>query len=745
MPREGAVNGIVKNSIKFDFQLHDFLGRDYEGLSPDKAAFPDSDSLVGKNGEFILYRLTGGPIFDSLQSSMHSLSIVGENLLAETPGKAAFDWIKASVSWIERLNDSVTTESPFVDTFGKILVIPGTEAREILKQGETFFLSIPEDLKRTLSQHGIFVSTNKQEKTLRVVLKKDGAHHSVGGKVIRWCPILFDCLRADVGRLDGWERDLTMVLSQFNAFFSDTRNLPNSSAKALYQWFCFREQIAELLNEGKESLVISPQKGLVDSFRNLHKSMNDHLEKYSNPELNQSFAKKWFAQDTSLVDDRSLLLESLLYRKSIAEKESTNAGQLPLATQPLRIFRDACRSYIEKSFSRALKAAGLTSVPRMNDYREIDSYPALKAWEIENEMFERFQSELGVSRVSEEYRSKARSLRCSLEDSNNLSLCLKVLTGGISVVQLVSMTSEQLASQKVKLQRSRAEQAAKASALLTSEFKIMKATKEDSNTESETQQMTIAELSDMPNHAEETNGILAAKGVGPGLEVSTGAPKLDNPQEILPAENKRNSPVLEISPGALKAVMKPSTKSSRPPPPPSLVRTFQKASDERAESPPSGGLTAKDRGIRVANSAGGDRYRIDINNPRLAFSAAFYLEDESHSGVDQFLPESLSEKGRLKIHEFSRFLTDKLTGGKWVAIPLRLTTLSDQDAKYYKRFYKEYEIKQRIAMFSINGSKLFLVTPKFHGAAKSTGFVSLPNKHSTYGIVLTKEIGVLMD
>ena len=62
----------------------------------------------------------------------------------------------------------------------------------------------------------------------------------------------------------------------------------------------------------------------------------------------------------------------------------------------------------------------------MNDYREIDSYPALKAWEIENEMFERFQSELGVSCVSEEYRSKARSLRCSLEDSNNLSLCLRL-------------------------------------------------------------------------------------------------------------------------------------------------------------------------------------------------------------------------------------------------------------------------------------------------------------------------------
>ena len=56
-------------------------------------------------------------------------------------------------------------------------------------------------------------------------------------------------------------------------------------------------------------------------------------------------------------------------------------------------------------------------------------------------------------------------------------------------------------------------------------------------------------------------------------------------------------------------------------------------------------------------------------------------------------------------------------------------------------------MKERIAMFSVNGqnSKVFLVPPKFHGAAKKTGLVSLPNKTSTYAIVLTKEIGVLMN
>ena len=140
------------------------------------------------------------------------------------------------------------------------------------------------------------------------------------------------------------------------------------------------------------------------------------------------------------------------------------------------------------------------------------------------------------------------------------------------------------------------------------------------------------------------------------------------------------------------------------------------------------------------NSTGGDRFRIEIINLRLAFTAAFYLEDEALSGGNAFVPEVLSEKGRLKIEEFSRFLTDKLSGGRWAAIPLRLAVLSDQDMKLYKKFYKEYEVNRRIAMFSITqNTKVFLVTPKFHGAAKSTGFISLPHKTSTYAIVLTKE------
>ena len=69
--------------------------------------------------------------------------------------------------------------------------------------------------------------------------------------------------------------------------------------------------------------------------------------------------------------------------------------------------------------------------------------------------------------------------------------------------------------------------------------------------------------------------------------------------------------------------------------------------------------------------------------------------------------------------------------------------LLEQDAKEYKKFYQTYELKRRIAMFAVNqNTKVFLVTPKFHGAAKATGVVSLPMKSSTYAVVLTRDIRI---
>lgn len=772
MPREGAVNGILQSSNEFEVELHNFLGKDYEGLSPDRAPFPDSSSLVGKRGEFILYRLTGSPLFHSLKSSMHSLALLGEDVLASTPGKVTFEWMQQAVWWIERLAADVTTDSPFHAVAGSILVIPAPEARQILLEGEELFLNLPEDLKKTLSTHGIFVSTNKQDKTLRVVLKKDGAHHSEGGTMIRWCPILFECLRSDISKLDTWESHLTKILSEFNAFFSETRSQPKSDETNLYRWYCYREQVDELLSDGQESLVVAPQKGLVVSFQNLLNSIQNYLEKHCRPEKERAFARKWFAQSTSLVDDRSVLLESLLYRRAMAgnDDEVSVPGPPPKGNENDRTFRDSCRSYLERCFLKALATVGLGNHSGQESTEEWKSCCAIKAWEIETTMYERYQGGLGLRSVSDEYRNKARSLRCSLDDPHNASLCLRVLVGALDPAGLVNMSPDQLASRKARIDRAKAEEAALSSSLLTRTNKRKESKK--SNAQTDGQQPNGTSITKKTPPGDCASRIVAPEGLTPILKAPTtagagttvavdgeaaaekgtgetdkisaalsdDAPTMTKPTHV---EAATTPELEEQSSASLMALMRSSAKSSRPPPPPpSLAKSFQNAPEVVY-----GGNSAslKDRGRRIQNAAEGDVFRIEIVNLRLAFFAAFYLEDESQAGVNNYLPDSLCEKGRLKIDDFSKFLSDKLAGGKWTAIPLRLTTITDQDVKEYKRFYKEYEVKKRIAMFAVGqNTKVFLVTPRFHGAAKASGFLSLPNKTSTYAVVLTKETSLFI-
>jgi hypothetical protein len=100
----------------------------------------------------------------------------------------------------------------------------------------------------------------------------------------------------------------------------------------------------------------------------------------------------------------------------------------------------------------------------------------------------------------------------------------------------------------------------------------------------------------------------------------------------------------------------------------------------------------------------------------------------------------LTEKGRLQIAEFSSFLSSKLSSGKWTAAVLRVVTFSDPDSKQLKKFIKDYELKKRIAMISLESesdefSKLFLVTPKFHRAATGLMF---GNPAGTYAVLLRK-------
>ena len=230
-------------------------------------------------------------------------------------------------------------------------------------------------------------------------------------------------------------------------------------------------------------------------------------------------------------------------------------------------------------------------------------------------------------------------------------------------------------------------------------------------------------------------------------DLATPAPKLEHPtppseagKDAAPVRNEPQTAVarqtyaaasLDSDPPAFSA----SKVTTRPVAPPSLAASLVASGSKRGKSKPSR------KGKYLMNSSNHDTFQLAVSKPFIKFKARFYFENDPQADLQGSLPESWVERGRLRIEEFSKFLSGKLKGGRWTATLLRLSVSSDEHKKAYKEFYKEYESMKRIAMFSVSeNSKLFLVTPKFHRAAsKALGSsFNLSVAASTYAIALSR-------
>ena len=214
MPREAAMQSMLEHSVQFEIRLHQFLGKDYHGLAPDRAPYPRGTSLV-EDGHFIPFRLTGSPLYLELKDEISRISVIASNVFAETPGKKTFDWIVQAVEWIDLLNESFSRND------SEKLSLGMKEAERLLTAGEVTLMDVSDDLKQTLSQHQIFISVSKEGK-LTVKSKKKGAQHAVGTTMIRWCPILYDALKSDLSRSQQWASKFES-LNQEYSFFESTK------------------------------------------------------------------------------------------------------------------------------------------------------------------------------------------------------------------------------------------------------------------------------------------------------------------------------------------------------------------------------------------------------------------------------------------------------------------------------------------------------------------------------------------
>ena len=721
---------MLRSTHRFEVELCDFLDKDYDGESPDRVAIPDKDSFAGPDGSFLLFRLTGSPLFQALRTSVESISKLAGDVMANTPGKAAFDWIRQAFDWIDALQAKVTTKGA---SFGpQRLSIPGVEAMKLLSRADEIFQELPDDLRKTLSLHKIFTSATKDGK-LTVKSRKGGAHHAVGATCIRWCPFLYRALQHDVSNLRTWESSVSRISETFLSIREYAEGKSLSDPAVLQRSFSCRDDLFQLVAEGAE-LVVLPSATLVESCRTLLRNINAYLQNHASPEDVRKFVNSRYGEGSAVMENRNILLDSLIRRKAVSKAvvKIQNDASLDAVSKQSH-FRSAGRTL----FLNALKKG--VSTLDLPDRDFCLSFCEIRAWEIENALFDRYQEELGESQISPGYREKARALRRSLEDPGNLRLCVSVLCGKTVPEKLVQMSTNQLANPTVRRDREKAAVAARRSVVLTGPSTSAEKSLSKPKAPQVPGDAKPSAVRELPK--KQSFGSSESPGISPpafkaasrrsSFEAGTSKPK---PATLAHAKSSPLNTKTVIKPASkVGDLIKSVSKASRapPPPPPSLVNMSLK-SVARDSPEPSVGLEEP-----LTNCFGAEKFYLTLADGSCSFFAHLYAETDPQSEADGYLPESLTERGRLTADNFSKFVAEKLKGGRWNAMVIRLETISDKDAREYKKFYMDYEyVKKRIAMFALNdGAKAFLVTPRFHRVA--TG-VSFEQSTSPYIVVLTR-------
>lgn len=725
MPREKAVRSMLENTEQFESLLSNFLGKDYDGPSPDFASYPQTGSLVDQDGAFLLFRLTGSPLYTYLKISISKISEVADKVFAATPGKEAFDWISRAVRWIDEIQSSVTKLDCPCATPGTTvtrLVIPGQDAQRLLSQGEEILLNFPDDLRHTLSTHGIYVSTNKEGK-LTVKSKKGGAHHAVGVTAIRWCPVLFDSMKADVVRLKEWEKWVGEVSVSLISFKEQLAKGTAMSEETLLRHHAFFDDVSDLVDELGEMVVV-PSKSLIDSAQKLLCNLAEWLAKFSSANDKRKYAMMRYRRPSEVVSERFNMLDALAQRAALEPK-------IPDVAIDGRQghFRVACRVLLEGALQKGMSLMDL----KLED-EACSSFCALKAWEIEQALFHLYHTGLNGQRITPEYRDQARALKRSLEDPENLILCSRVLAGELEAAKLVRMSTDELATPQMKEDRAKVEEAARQNVVLTG-----RATNADSLPVSGT---PVDRTSAYRNaHPEQQSATNATVTIATDIRNISAAPspiltrKIRDPNTGSSLASPRQSRTLttpEVSGGSSFSLgsMVRNTQAIRPPPPPSLAASLI--------APAGIGASSSHSDQYVCNRAGTDQFFLSIAQGSRQFVASFLCESDPGSISEGLLPEELRDKARLQIDSFSSFLHQKLESSrKWNHATLQLVVNGKKNEQEYKKFYREYESRQRIAAFELeNDGKLFLVTPKFHRAAKGICF---EKEKSTYAVVLVRK------
>jgi len=442
--------------------------------------------------------------------------------------------------------------------------------------------------------------------------------------------------------------------------------------------------------------------------------------------------------------------QTMFEQKNIQTREKLSIDWIPSETQGTR--KKNCALF-ESSLLGGLKKIKTHGL--LNEIKKLSSLCSFVAWKLELFIYKKFHSKRYYiyQSLNKGYIEKVNTIWNLLE--SNYMICAKVVIDKLSFVALIERTSEQhkcirseQCKEKLKIIIKTNIVISKEISVLTEDFKmspscnptvaqlIWKGSTSENKRETidSTPPKTVKEAklntissSSIGSFKTELHTLFTGERYNDVHKVTR--LNTDEENNIVPLLTAQNSSYdLQFSNDNCKMSISPSRNAML--------------------HPTTSSISKRSPGYMIISSTGKSSFQININKLKLSFSASLFsdycVNNSPSSSFNNLLPDSFNDKGRLPIEEFNNFISAKLATKRWELVSLRLVNICNgADAAAYKRFYKEYEQKRRIAIFDVPKGNLsfFLVTPKFINVANCLkDCISGKHKNSTHAVCLHRAL-----
>lgn len=767
MPELEMVQKVASTAHQVQERLkNELFGDEYNGLTDvNNARLPDGKSLIANNGDLVLHQFTGSQMYTSLRQTLQSIQETVVQLPVRTPEKATLEWMTKIFTWVESIQSAECYSNDQ-------LVIKIEHALEILEQGHRVFYCVSDEVQSYLRGRKVGLQVFPQKFDVDAM---KGGSYTLGLGLLRWAALLFECLQSDVDEEDRWK---VRALEKTNSFTTFEFESSGGTVTSFMDADKFRDDVKSLIAEAS-TLIVQDDELLCSLSLLPEKAKNNALfqksleaERIAIEEKEYLLLKEKFENPQNIVNDRFELLDSLMRRLPPSDEDDDKL--LPEDADDNSLFvgepsvRDKSRFFLEKSLFTGIETLGLD--PKEE---EINDFCSIFAWNLEDAVNNKYHNVHDSSApISSEYRDKIRSLRFNLQDPKNPMLCARVLSGGMSIEELISASTEDLASTELKRKRRKVEEEARKSVVLSADSAKQKPPPTGITSElaakiriegakmegsSASEAVSSAALKSEEDYDQDESGVgpaaasTLASSLRQNFHYSPASPSSPSVQHV-PEETKKILASLPPPPmGRMKNEHRDQYDSDSPPPSPLLSAEDPPPSPllSAEDQPPSPLLSAKEsyspnarsRSQHITSQTGTDLFQITISKLKLSFTTKIAADQSCKFEVDCFLPSILVEKGRLPIDDLNKFIYDKTKSGRWNLAHLKLSSITgDSNTSSYKKFYKEYESLNRIAMIQVSDTtKAFLITPKFLRVCKCLNSVENLSRSSTYVVILTKE------